>query len=127
MESKPLAKLKLPCPGIGCTAWLTISPKTIAQAPTWGYCICENTRVAVLIDEEGSPKLARLVSPTTAKPLRKGQSVMVRHTATGIRRDGDRVWHTVETLSRGGQKPLDAQGCPIWLDTIEGIIEEEAR
>ncbi len=108
---------RLTCPRPECDATLLLSLEGVEAMPTWGMCICGQTRVALIPDEDGAPTLARLVD----KPLRKGDQVLVRHTYTSLTGGGG-CWHTVEAIGRGGKKPRYANGGPIDMSSVVGVL-----
>lgn len=115
--------MRLPCPHPECREWMRISDDVIRQIPTWGWCICKQTRIAVLRGDDGTPLLAQLAD----RPLRKGDAVLARHTYVSLDCDDAGQWHSVETLTRGGKRPLGANGSPIEPRDIVGVIEWPGR
>jgi hypothetical protein len=108
----------LPCPMPGCYGHMRIPLEMVAAMPTPGVCGCGRAEIAVIPDAEGKPKLARL-NPVNV--LRKGDHILVRHTYTGVD-DGGGEWHSVETVGRGGKKPRYADGSPIDVNSVVGVL-----
>lgn len=108
---------RLPCPHPECDATLLISLEGVEAMPTWGQCICGACRIACYPDEAGAPALARLVT----KPLRKGDRVLVRHTSTSLSYEIKERF-TVEAIGRGGKKPRYADGSPVELRDVVGVL-----
>lgn len=108
----------LPCPVPGCYGHMRIPLEMVAAMPAPGTCGCGRRGIAVIQDANGEPKLARL-DPVGV--LRKGDHILVLHTHTGAS-DGGGEWHSVETVGSGGKKPRYADGSPIDMNSVVGVL-----